>query len=84
MEAPLADVSERAVLHHATLDGPLIVDEYRALAGKAGLRTDVDADLVVDLLIGGLLNHLLVTGTVPTHGDAEQVAEILLAGLRVG
>jgi AcrR family transcriptional regulator len=62
----------------------LLVDEYRALAGKAGLRTDIDADLVVDLVIGGLLNHLLVIGTVPTRADAEQVVEIVLAGLRVG
>jgi AcrR family transcriptional regulator len=60
----------------------LIVDEYRALAGQAGMRSDLDADLVVDLLIGGLINHLLVTGTPPTRVDAKQVVEVLLTGLR--
>ncbi len=59
----------------------LIVDEYRALAGQAGLRSEFDADLVVDLLIGGLLNRLLVTGVPPTHADAEHTVEVLLAGL---
>ena len=62
----------------------LIVEEYRALAGQAGLRPDFDAVLVVDLLIGGLINHLLVTGSPPTRADAERAVEILLAGLRVG
>lgn len=60
----------------------LFVDEYRALAGKAGLRSDVDADLVVGLLIGGLLNRLLVTGAAPSQADAEQTVDILLDGLR--
>lgn len=61
----------------------LMVDEYRALAGQAGLRPELDADLVVDMLIGGLLNHLLVTGTPPTHADAERAVDLLLGGLRV-
>ena len=47
------------------------------------MRSDFDGDLVVDLLVGGLLNHLLVTGAPPTHADAERAVEILLAGLRV-
>jgi AcrR family transcriptional regulator len=60
----------------------LIVDEYRELAGQAGMRSSLDADLVVDLLIGGLLNHLLVTGIPPSHADAEHAVDALLEGLR--
>jgi len=61
----------------------LLVEEYRELAGPSGLRTDLDADLVVDLLIGGLLNRLLVTGTAPTRADADVAVEALLGGLRI-
>ena len=60
----------------------LIVEEYRALARTAGMRSELDADLVVDLLIGGLLNRLLVTGAPATHADAEGAVDILLEGLR--
>jgi hypothetical protein len=62
---------------------PLLVEEFRALAQRAGFRPGLDADLVVDLLIGGLVNRLLVTGTAPSHTDAERVVDILLEGLRV-
>ena len=62
----------------------LLVDEYRALAATSGFRDDVDADLVVDLLIGGLLTRLLVTGSPPTPTDARQAVSILLDGLRLG
>lgn len=61
---------------------PLLIEQYRALAGDAGFRTDIDAQLVVDMLIGGLLNRLLVTGRPPSKQDAEQVVRILLEGLR--
>ena len=61
----------------------LWVDEYRALADKAGMRSDFDADLVVNMLIGGLINHLLVTGSPPMRADAERAVDILLDGLRI-
>jgi AcrR family transcriptional regulator len=60
-----------------------VAEEYRRLAGAAGLRADVDAELVNDLLVGAMLNRLLATGKAPTRTDARQVAEIVLAGLRV-
>ena len=62
----------------------LFVDEYRELADGAGLRSDVDPGLVANLLIGGLLNHLLVTGRSPSAADSKQVVDILLEGLRRG
>ena len=61
----------------------LLVEEYRELAGAAGLRTDLDPNLVADMLVGGLLNRLLVTGAGPSRVDAEQIVSALLEGLRV-
>lgn len=61
----------------------LLVGEYRELAGATGLRTDLDPNLMADMLVGGLLNRLLVTGTGPTRADAEQIVSTLLEGLRV-
>jgi AcrR family transcriptional regulator len=61
----------------------LLVDEYRAIARESGLRADVDSDVAIDLLIGGMLNRLLVTGRIPSAAEARQVVEILLDGLRV-
>ena len=61
----------------------LLVDEYRALADEAGMRSDLDADLVVDMLLGGLINRMLVTGSSPMRADAERAVDILLDGVRV-
>lgn len=61
----------------------LIVDEYRALAEQAGMRSDLDPDLAVDLLLGGLIARLLVTGSPPSHETSEEAVEALLTGLRV-
>ena len=61
----------------------LLVEQYRALAEEAGLRTDVDPELVADVIIGALMNRLLVTGQSPSTADAEGVVTILLEGLRV-
>lgn len=62
---------------------PLLVDEYRRLAASAGMRTDVDAEVVVDGIIGGLLNRLLVTGKPPFPADAVQIVDIVLQGVRL-
>lgn len=60
----------------------IVADEYAALAQKQGMRTDVDPELVVDLVIGGLVNHLLAKGRPPTPEEAQQAAEIVIAGVR--
>jgi AcrR family transcriptional regulator len=60
-----------------------VAEEYRQLAREAGLRDDVRAELVVDVIIGGLLGHLLATGQPPTRADAAQVIDVVLEGLRV-
>jgi AcrR family transcriptional regulator len=59
-------------------------EEYELQAAGAGLRTDVDPLLVSDLIVGGLLNRLLATGTAPTHEDAQHAVDVVLNGLRTG
>ena len=60
-----------------------MADEYAKLAGETGLRTDIDPAVVVDLIIGGHLNHLLATGHVPSERLSQQMLEVVVAGLRV-
>lgn len=60
----------------------IISREYQELAAGAGLRTDMEPDVVMDLLIGGVLNRLLATGKPPTRAFARQAAEIVINGLR--
>lgn len=57
-------------------------EEYRRLASRAGLRTDVDPVLVTDVVMGTLLHRWLATGRPPTHADSEQVIDILLNGIK--
>jgi len=59
-----------------------IAQEYAELAAEVGMRTDLDPELVVDLIIGGLISHLLATGRPPTKAFARQAAEIVIAGVR--
>lgn len=61
----------------------LLADEYRELASGAGFRTDINPDLVVDLIVGPVLNHLLVTGATPSAEDVDAMVEVLIKGLRV-
>jgi len=60
----------------------VIATEYAALAAEAGLRTDIDPEVVVDLLIGALLSRLLATGRPPSRAAAHQAAEIVIAGVQ--
>ena len=58
-----------------------IAEEYRRAAGAAGLRTDVDPLLVMDVVMGTLLNRWLASGQAPSRADAEMVVDILLNGI---
>ena len=53
-----------------------------ASAAEQGYRTDVDAAVVVDALLGGMLMHLMTTGKPPTRAFGEQVVDVLIAGTR--
>lgn len=59
-----------------------IAEEYAELASDTGFRTDIEPDVVVDLLIGGHLNHLLATGRAPSERLSKQMLEVVVAGLR--
>lgn len=59
-----------------------IAEEYAELASDTGFRTDIEPDVVVDLLIGGHLNHLLATGHAPSERLSKQMLEVVVAGLR--
>jgi AcrR family transcriptional regulator len=56
--------------------------EYAEQAEAAGLRADVDPYLPGTIILGTLLAGLLSTGRPMTHATAEQVADVLLNGLR--
>lgn len=60
----------------------LAAKEYRQLAAGAGFRTNVDAEIVVDLVIGGLLSHLLAKGSAPSPAAAQRMVDVIIEGLR--
>ncbi|MHB8507733.1 MAG: TetR/AcrR family transcriptional regulator [Candidatus Dormibacteria bacterium] len=60
----------------------LVAEAYRKVAASAGLRDDIDAEIVVDLLIGGLLSHLLANGSAPSPAVAQRMVEVVVEGLR--
>jgi AcrR family transcriptional regulator len=59
-----------------------VADEYRRLAGAAGFRTDIDAEIVVDLIVGAHVVHLLATGQSPSRRLGKQAVDIVLDGIR--
>jgi AcrR family transcriptional regulator len=79
------DRSDSALTYDALAPNrQLAVEEYALQAPEAGLRTDVDALLISDMIVGGLLNRLLATGMPPTHEDAQHVVDVVLNGVRTG
>jgi AcrR family transcriptional regulator len=60
----------------------ILAKEYAQLAEEAGLRTDIEGQVVMDLIVGAHINRLLATGRPPTKEFARQVAEVVLAGVR--
>ena len=57
-------------------------DEYDRLASSQGFRDDIDGAVAADLVVGALLVQLLATGVPPTDRHREQLADVLLTGLR--
>jgi AcrR family transcriptional regulator len=60
----------------------VLAREYQELAGAAGFRTDIAPTIAFDLLVGSHINHILATGQPPTPEVADQMAQVILAGLR--
>ena len=60
----------------------LVAETYKKMAGAAGFRTDVDPEVVVDLLIGGLLSHLLAVGSAPSAAVVQTMVDVVMDGVR--
>ena len=60
----------------------ILAREYEDRAEAAGFRVDIAPTIAFDLLIGSQLNYILATGRPPTPQVAEQMADVILAGLR--
>jgi AcrR family transcriptional regulator len=71
-----------ATFHRVAPNHRRLAETYQALAAAAGLRDDVDGELVSDLVIGAQLARLLSTGRPPTRAMTDQLVEVVLAGLR--
>jgi AcrR family transcriptional regulator len=56
--------------------------EYAEQAEAAGLRPEIDGYVAGTMILGALLAALLSTGRPATRATAEQVADVLLNGLR--
>jgi hypothetical protein len=57
-------------------------EEYRREAGRQGLRTDIDGEVMTDLLVGSPLNQLFASDKPPSEAFACQVVDVLISGLR--
>jgi hypothetical protein len=60
----------------------VVAEAYKKVAAIAGFRADIDAEIVVDLLIGGLLSHLLAKGSVPSAAVTERMVDVIMEGIR--
>ncbi len=58
------------------------VAEYAAGAASAGMRTDIDPEVVPTMLIGSILYRLITTGEPADEQFADQVVDVLVRGLR--
>lgn len=59
-----------------------VAASYRRSAGAQGFRTDIDGEVVVDLVIGAVINQILATGRRPSPRFTRQLVDVVLAGLR--
>ena len=71
-----------ATFHRVAPNYARLASAYEGLAAEAGLRDDIDGELVSDLVIGAQLARLLSTGRPPTKAMTDQLVEVVLAGLR--
>jgi AcrR family transcriptional regulator len=56
---------------------------YRAGAEAAGLDPEIDPHLPFDILLGTAIASLLANGRPMSRAEADRLAEVLIAGLRV-
>jgi AcrR family transcriptional regulator len=71
-----------ATFHRVAPNYARLAEVYERLAREAGLREDVEGELVADIVIGAQLARLLSTGRPPSKATTDQLVEVLLTGLR--
>jgi AcrR family transcriptional regulator len=71
-----------ATFHRVAPNYARLAEVYERLAREAGLRDDVEGELVADIVIGAQLARLLSTGRPPSKATTDQLVEVLLTGLR--
>jgi AcrR family transcriptional regulator len=59
-----------------------VIDQYTRTAREAGMRTDIDPELVPTMLIGSILYRFMSTGIAPYDAFADQVVDVLVRGLQ--
>ena len=82
-EALKGPAAARAQIERVAPNHGRVAREYGAVAATAGFRTDVDAALVSDIVMGAMLFRLLSTGRPPDRDAERQLVAILERGLRV-
>ncbi len=82
-EALKGPAAARAQIDRIAPNHAHVAREYGALAPGAGFRTDIDATLVGDIVMGAMLFRLLSTGRPPDKEAERQLVAILERGLRV-
>jgi AcrR family transcriptional regulator len=71
-----------ATFHRVAPNYARLAQVYEQSARDAGLRDDIEGELVSDLIIGAQLARLLSTGRPPSKATTDRLVEIVLAGLR--
>jgi len=71
-----------ATFHRVAPNYARLAETYDRLAEEAGMRDDIDGELVADVIIGAQLARLLATGRPPTKAMTDQLVDVVLAGLR--
>jgi AcrR family transcriptional regulator len=71
-----------ATFHRVAPNYARLAEAYGRRASEAGLRDDVDGELVADILIGAHLARLLATGKPPSKAMTDQLVDVMFVGLR--
>jgi AcrR family transcriptional regulator len=82
-EALKGPAAARAQIERVAPNHGHVAREYGAIAAAAGFRTDIDAMLVGDIVMGAMLFRLLSTGRPPDKEAQRQLVAVLERGLRV-
>ena len=70
-----------STFHQVAPNYARLAETYDRLAADAGMRDDVDGELVADIVIGAHLARLLATGRPPSKAMTDRLVDVLLAGL---